>query len=162
MKEGLPQGFTLLPMEDSDAAFVRNCIRESVLASVEGWQRDLAGIWIDDIVALSMQNISQRSMQDEVFVLSAGGKQIGMLWMGVSRDQFTCDPTGYLLGIYVSPSLRNKGFGTMLLEAAEQWCRDRDLLTMTLNAGIPNEPALSLYRKNGYAPQTCVMQKPLQ
>jgi len=81
--------------------------------------------------------------------------------MGVSRDQFTCDETGYVLQVYVEERLRRRGLGKALMGSAEEWCRKKGLFSLTLNVGSVNETAKQLYRSAGLSPRTVVMQKRL-
>ena len=82
--------------------------------------------------------------------------------MGVSRDQYTAEETGYLLGIYVSEELRGRGIGRELVSAAESWCVDKGLYTMQLDVSPCNEPAYSLYGSSGYTVRSAVMTKTLK
>ena len=162
MERTLPNGMVLRPAAPSDAEYISGCIRESVLLSVPEEQRILSNLWIDTIVSVSMREISERRMEDDVMVLTDDSDRAGMLWLGSSNDQFTCDPTGYLLGIYVEPELRRQGIGSMLLEEAEAICREKGYITMTLNVGAPNSAAVSFYDKHGFSTQTFVKQKVLR
>ena len=162
MDRRLPDGMSLSPAEEDDAEYISHCVRESVLVSVPEEQRALSDLWIDAILSISMKEICERRMDDEVYVLWNGDERAGMLWIGASNDQFTCDPTGYLLGIYVEPALRRRGIGSGLLSAAEDICRERGYITLTLNVGAPNETARSFYRHHGFVTQTYVEQKLLR
>ena len=162
MERKLPNGMVLRTALPSDSDYVMHCIRESVLVSVPEEQRVLSDLWIDAIVSVSEKEISEHRMDDHVYVLDDGGSHAGMLWLGSSNDQFTCDPTGYLLGIFVEPGLRRQGIGTMLLDAAEDICREEGYITMTLNVGAPNSGAVAFYDSRGFRTQTYVKQKLLR
>jgi GNAT superfamily N-acetyltransferase len=84
-----------------------------------------------------------------------------MLWMGITADQFTCEETGYLLGIFVIKEERRKGIGKALIGFAENWCRENGLVSMTLNAGSPNRNAIEAYEKLGFSERSRVMRKRL-
>jgi len=87
------------------------------------------------------------------------GERTGILWMGVSRDQFTCEETGYLLGLFVIEEKRGKGLGRSLISCAEEWCKKNGLLSMTLNAGSSNKFAKDLYGRLGFEERSTVMRK---
>lgn len=163
MTDTIGNGFFLREMEDSDKNYVQKCITESILASVSESEAAMADYWIGPIVSISMDNIDRKVMSDEVYILTDdNGEKSGMLWLGVSNDQFTCDVTGYLLGIYVEPELRCTGIGSSLLEYAEKWCGEKGYLSLTLNVSRLNTVAQSLYEKQGFRVQTSVMKKNLR
>lgn len=162
MKLVLDCGLALRPAEASDLPYVAEGVRESLTASVTDAEAALADLWSDTTVAVAMDSLSSRRMGDEVFVLTDGKENKGMLWMGVSRDQYTAEETGYLLGIFVSRDLRGRGIGRELVSAAESWCIDKGLYTMQLNVSECNEPAYSLYTSSGYTVRSAVMTKTLK
>ena len=147
---------------DEDMDYVMSCIRDSIELSIEEGERNLSDLWISTILSISADSISSRRMRDEVFVLKdSDSNYVGSLWLGVSADQFTCEETGYLLGIFVEPSLRCKGIGAALLDFAERWCRDNGYMHLTLNVGWQNESARRFYESHGYRTRSEVRRKEL-
>lgn len=156
------KGYRLLKAAEDDKPFVLSCVKESILASVPKEEAEMQGLWINDILGITSTNLDSGVMENESFVLTDNsGKKVGILWMGKSKDQFTCDDIGYLLGIFVEKRLRGRGLGRSLLEAAEAWCRSMGLMSMTMNVGSVNEKAMALYESSGYVPQTVVMKRQL-
>jgi GNAT superfamily N-acetyltransferase len=49
-----------------------------------------------------------------------------------------------------------------LVRSAENWCRQKGLMTMTLNVGSVNIPATRLYESMGYKCQSTVMRRMLK
>ena len=127
--------------------------------SVPKEEKDLRDLWIDDILQIVSDNMSEGKMENEAFVLKHDDDYAGILWMGISKDQYTCDDIGYLLGLFVEESLRRKGFGRDLVRSAEEWCRSKGLLSMSLNVGSVNSNALALYESMGYKSQSIVMRR---
>lgn len=156
------EGYELLKALPEDMDYVMECIREMILSSVPRDEKDLRDLWIDDILQIVANDISGGKMENEVFKLTSEDGNAGLLWMGVSKDQFTCDDTGYLLGIFVRKDLRGKGLGKELMKAAERWCGANHLITLTLNVGAVNGAAIGLYRKMGYADQSIIMRRHLR
>ena len=156
------EGYELVRAVGEDMDYVLECVREDILNSVPPDEKDLRDLWIDDVLQIASDSIEKGTMRDEVFRLVSGGENAGMLWMGVSRDQFTCDETGYLLGIFVRKDLRRKGLGKELMRAAERWCRTNGLTDLTLNVGASNECAKGLYRRMGYSERSTVMRRMLR
>ena len=161
MKTVLDGGLALRPAVAEDVPYMADCIRETLKASVPPEEAALADFWTDTMTAVALDSLSSRKMQDEAFILTDGNSDKGMLWMGVSRDQYNAEPAGYLLGIYVDPSLRRKGIGKELIACAESWCSDKGLAYMQLDVGSSNEAAAALYASAGYAPRSSVLTKQL-
>ncbi len=152
-------GYSLVKASEEDRDFILDCLRENIVCSVPVEEKDLRDLWIDDIMQIVSDNLDSGRMENEVFKLVSDEGYAGMLWMGVSKDQFTCDDTGYLLGIFVKQELRGNGLGKELVRSAENWCRQKGLMTMTLNVGSVNIPATRLYESMGYKCQSTVMRR---
>lgn len=151
------EGFVLA--ESDDREYILSCMKETILASVAGYEKDLSELWISNIMSIISDGMNNHFMNGETFVLSKDGVKAGMLWIGKSVDQFTCDDIGYLLGIFVEKEFRGMGLGKELIRSAEHWCRCNNLLCLSLNVGAVNIPAVSLYEELGFEPQSFVMRK---
>ena len=162
MKTVLDSGLELRPATSEDIPYIAGCIRETLTASVPDNETEMSELWAGTTVVAALDSMSSRKMEDEVFILTDGTGSKGMLWMGVSRDQYNSELTGYLLGIYVSEELRRRGIGRELIRCAESWCMDRDLLTMQLDVGASNTAALRLYESAGYGVRSSVLSKVLK
>ena len=154
------EGYSLVRAAAEDRDYILECMMDTILCSVPGDEKDLRDLWIDDILQVVSDNMDKGD--SEVFKLISDDGNAGMLWVGVSRDQFTCDLTGYILGIQVRKDLRRKGLGKELIRSAEVWCRDKGLMSLTLNVGSANEAAERLYSKMGYKCQSTVMRRMLR
>ena len=141
--------------------YVLECTKESILRSVDEREAENSEYWMD--ILLSFVSVAlEDAEKNEVFVLKRSDDvRAGMLWMSVSKDQYTCDDTGYIMGIYVEKTFRGKGLGKALLKAAEEWCRVKGLLSLTLNGGARN-PAIRVYEEAGFRERSVVMRKDLR
>jgi len=138
-------------------------MRESILLSVTEKEKEHSDLWMEDILSVTTIALEGNMMRSELFVLEdADGMRRGLLWMGVSRDQFTCEEMGYLLEVFVDEGSRGKGIGKALVGCAEDWCRRNGLLSLTLNVGSPNVLAADIYGRLGYEPRSAVMKKRLR
>ena len=163
--DGIPfdiEGYRLVKAGPEDRDYVMGCMMDTIVNSVPKEEKDLRDLWIDDILGIVSDDMDSGKMENEVFKLVSDEGNAGMLWMGISKDQFTCDDTGYLMGIFVEKGYRRKGLGTELIKSAEQWCRSKGLFSMTLNVGAVNDAAASLYRKAGYEARSVVMKRMLK
>jgi GNAT superfamily N-acetyltransferase len=156
-------GYTLRHAADDDRAFVMDCMKESILLSVPDNEAELSDMWMDDILNVTAIAVDGDMMRSEMYILEDeknGSK--GILWIGISRDQFTCEETGYMLGLFVVGELRGRGFGKALIGCAEEWCRKNGLMSLTLNAGSSNVAAMNVYSRSGFEERSTVMRKRLR
>lgn len=156
------EGYTLEKAGDSDDGYLLDTVAESITESVPRDEAAMSDLWIEDILGIMLETRMSGDMANELYVLrDADGNRAGVLWMGVSRDQFTCDETGFVLQIFVEKALRRRGLGRALMESAESWCESKGLLSLTLNAGCVNDAANRLYASSGFSPRTVIMRKEL-
>lgn len=59
-------------------------------------------------------------------------------------------PVGYLEGWFVVASLRGRGIGRMLLEAAERWAHDKGCREFASDAELHNAQSLAAHRRVGF------------
>ena len=60
------------------------------------------------------------------------------------------DNVGYLEGWFVEEFYRRRGIGGTLVEAAEDWAREKDCEEMASDAEVGNELSLTVHQKLGY------------
>lgn len=63
---------------------------------------------------------------------------------------------GWVYYLAVSPDCRDKGLGRRMMEAAENWLRDRDAPKIQLMVRDDNEQAIGFYKAVGYEIQPVV------
>lgn len=88
-----------------------------------------------------------------VFVLDRGnGKLAGYVEAGERSivDGCVTSPVGYIEAWYVDADVRRSGYGRGLLEAAEQWARERGHSEMGSDALLENEVSHRAHRASGY------------
>ena len=156
-------GYILRSATDGDRPFFVECMKESILLSVNEKERDHSDLWMDDILSVTTIALDGGMMRSELYILEDMNKEKkGILWMGISRDQFTTEETGYLLGLFVNEELRNIGLGKALIECSEDWCRQHGILSITLNVGSENINAELIYDHLGFEARSSVMRKRLR
>jgi GNAT superfamily N-acetyltransferase len=88
-----------------------------------------------------------------VFVLDReNGKLAGYVEAGERSVVDGCDtsPVGYIEAWYVDPDVRRTGFGRRLLEAGEQWARERGHSEMGSDALLENDVSHLAHRASDY------------
>ena len=80
------------------------------------------------------------------------GRLIGFLEASIRPFVEDCetDNVGYLEGWFVEESYRRKGIGGILVEAAEEWAREKDCEEMASDAEVGNELSLTAHQMLGY------------
>lgn len=84
---------------------------------------------------------------------------IGCLWLGAAIDQVTGYRYSHIFLLYVAPAYRRQGIGSALIHQAEAWAKARGERQVGLQVFQHNLPALRLYEKLGYQPQSIWMVK---
>ena len=81
----------------------------------------------------------------------------GFLWIALIATMV--EPfVGYIKNIYVAPRLRGRGYGKMLLEAAEKWFKQKGCTKAALDASVCNAHAVGIYEAAGYEPERYRME----
>jgi GNAT superfamily N-acetyltransferase len=63
-----------------------------------------------------------------------------------------------LASMYVRPSHRGQGTGARLVDAFRTWARDQGAVRMSVTAYASNEGAVRFYRRQGFEPQSMVLE----
>ena len=153
-------GYVLTECDDDD--YFMSCILRTILDSVDERERSLSPLWISDTEFMLREQMRSDRMLSDRFILKKGKENIGALWLAKTRDQFTCETIGYILGIFVEYDFRGRGLGSAMIDSAGEWCTENGLIHLSLNVGSMNESARRLYERKGFLPQSTVMRKLLK
>ena len=88
-----------------------------------------------------------------LFLAYDGEKAIGFAQCQLRHDYVegtNSSPVGYLEGIYVAESHRNKGAARALLEACENWAREMDCSEFASDCELTNEQSLRFHLHAGF------------
>ncbi len=85
-----------------------------------------------------------RSRKNTIFVFEQDNRIVGFARL------FNDEGCFFLKELYVVPETRNKGIGTKLLKACEEFARKHESPNIYLNVVPANELAINFYLKNGY------------
>ncbi|HZR33557.1 MAG TPA: GNAT family N-acetyltransferase [Terriglobales bacterium] len=86
-----------------------------------------------------------RLMQSGLFLVAGEGNRIvGAVYVRIT------DKIGYFAMLAVEPSSQRSGIGRVLLEAAEDYCREHGCTVMTLTTGEFRQELLKYYAHFGY------------
>ena len=93
-----------------------------------------------------------------LLVGESAGQVVGIVWTGPAPRG---GPGWWIYDIEVVPDQRGRGYGRVLLEAAEREILRRGGDTVGLNVFGGNDAARRLYESSGYAITSAQMRKPL-
>ncbi len=88
-----------------------------------------------------------------VFIASTlDDRRVGFVEAGTRTYGEGCEtsPVGYVEGWYVDEDLRGLGIGTRLVEAAEEWARQKGYQEMASDTWLDNEASIYTHLKMGY------------
>jgi ribosomal protein S18 acetylase RimI-like enzyme len=99
--------------------------------------------WAGEIAALAPRG--------EVLVAEAGGRIVGFVRVGPTRDgDEDAETTGELMTIFVAPDLVGRGIGRALIDAARTALRAAGFTAATLWLAVGNERARRFYEADGW------------
>jgi aminoglycoside 6'-N-acetyltransferase I len=119
------------------------------------WLRMRLVLWPDHTVdEMRAEMVTLRADESAAtFVADRGdGTLGGFLEADLRKYADGCDtsPVGYIEGWYVDADLRTQGIGRALVQAAEQWARDRGCVEMGSDTWIDNEVSYRVHLAIGY------------
>lgn len=148
-----------------DWPFIYSLAREAIPYSLSPWRQQpleetmkyreqhLKGFW-----GWIKQTGSQALMAE-----TENGVRIGYLILyPSSREELTGMLQAWVMDVAVAPKWRGRGAGKALFEAAEGYCREKDIAYLGLAVSSHNIKALSLYEHLGFAEERKLMVKQIK
>lgn len=89
------------------------------------------------------------------------GLAVGFVHARESRDSISQEVCGTVPLLAVTPTSQGRGVGRLLMEAAEEWSREKDYRLLHLEVFANNVKAKDFYEDLGFKPETLAMIKPL-
>ena len=105
-----------------------------------------------DNLAVGMGEFRVRT-DAEVFVIErSNGSVAGFVEVGsrLYADGCESSPVGYIEAWYVDPDVRRLGYGRALLNAAEEWARQKGYTEMASDAQLDNLVSHAAHHRAGY------------
>ena len=81
------------------------------------------------------------------FVAKHGGRAVGMCSVAKCFSTFACTDTGVFDDFYIEPAFRRKGVARMLAQAAQNWCKENALASLTVTCAPCDE---GMYQALGF------------
>ncbi len=102
----------------------------------------------------SLTKIQQKQLQKAVregritfFFAKRGYLAVGMCSVAAYYSTFSCSNVGVFEDFYIEPAFRNRGTARKLTEAAQSWCRENDIASLTVCCAACDE---AMYQALGF------------
>ena len=102
----------------------------------------------------SLTKIQQKQLQQAVrvgritfFFAKRGYRAVGMCSVAAYYSTFSCSNVGVFEDFYIEPAFRNRGNARKLAEAAQSWCRENDIASLTVCCAACDE---AMYQALGF------------
>ncbi len=149
------------PATPADRAFVLNLAsrlvdgfeapsHRSKAELIEGDRRALEA-WFDKSQDDRRAEAHSAKADDAMLIAELDGRPAGAAFLVTLVDYFNERPHAHLSVLAVEKSAEGKGVGSALLDACEQWARERGSDRLTLSALVTNARARALYERRGFA-----------
>lgn len=139
----------LLPPEE-ELPFVVEVLRDpkdwQLLKLENSFKTDIG----EDILTEAKKAQLQRAIQEgkiTFFVAKRGTRMVGMCSVANCYSTFSCSDTGVFDDFYLEPAFRGKGVARMLAQAAQRWCNDNGIASLTVCCAPCDE---AMYRALGF------------
>lgn len=131
-------------------------IRKFEPADHAEWLRMRCALWPDcplDEHHCEMANLMSRLAEQAVFVaVRPSGGLGGFVEVSLRSAALGVEsgPVGFVEGWFVDPDIRREGIGRLLIEAAEEWARERGCVEMASDTPVDNTASIAAHRAVGY------------
>ncbi len=130
-------------------------ITVEVLADSEDWQlKKLENGFLKEIGESPTTEEKQEQLAQAIrdgkitfFVAKRGYRAVGMCSVAKCFSTFTCTDTGVFDDFYIEPVFRKKGVARKLAQAAQDWCKENGLASLTVTCAPCDE---EMYRSLGF------------
>lgn len=114
-----------------------------------------------DLLASRKEDLKRFIANDNflVNILTENNETFGIIIAGVHQNDTSS--IGFIYNIYISDNYRNKGYGTMAMNKAIEFCKSKNCNKIALNVGATNTEAIKIYKRIGFQTTTLSMELPL-
>ena len=145
-----------------DWPFIYTLAREAIPYSISPWRKqplDETLKYREQLLKGFWGWIKQTDSQALIAETESGTKIGYLILYPTSREELTGMIQAWVMDLAVSPKWRGRGAGKALLEAAEKYCREKNISYLGLAVSSHNFRALSLYENLGFAEERKLMVK---
>lgn len=123
-----------------EVAETEDSIIVEMLSASEEWQfKKLENDFLQEIGEQALTEEKQERLWRAIregrilfFVAKCGGRVVGMCSVVKSFSTFDCSDLGVFDDFYIEPAFRKRGIARKLARAAQEWCRENSLASLTV------------------------------
>lgn len=96
-----------------------------------GFKREIGE---ESLIKLQQKQLQQAVREGRItfFMAKRGYRAVGMCSVAAYYSTFSCSNVGVFEDFYIEPAFRNRGTARKLAEAAQSWCRENDIASLTV------------------------------
>ncbi len=119
---------------------------------------------IDHTNHVAMELALQQPDPDSTILLAEDENKTpaGFIHLQTQIDYFNGEKTGYISDLAVDRSFEGQGVGRLLLEAAEDWAREKRYRLLSLYVFAGNTRARQVYENHGFQPEVLKYTKVIE
>ncbi len=114
----------------------------------------------EELLAIVRQNRGQ------IFVAEVNAEVVGFVCVRLEHEEgeylSSLVDYAYISDLVVLPSHRGQGYGTALLQKAEEFAHQRGMTMLKIQVLVKNQPATSVYLHAGFRPYELALLKSLE
>ena len=111
-----------------------------------GFKREIGE---EALIKLQQKQLQQAVREGRItfFMAKRGYRAVGMCSVAAYYSTFSCSNVGVFEDFYIEPAFRNRGTARKLAEAAQSWCRENDIASLTVCCAACDE---AMYQALGF------------
>lgn len=140
---------------------ISNCKRENISGVYELLKNELG----KNVSVETLENRIDKMLRDsnyKIFVAEADNETVGFVGLHLGLAFEIDGKVMRIIALAVKEEYQNKGIGTALVKAAEEYAKDNGVTVIGVNSGLQRLPAHSFYEKQGFYKKGYSFIKPLE
>ena len=133
----------------------RSCLQRADVPILLPWIQDFyahEGIPFDPTAAeATVRELTDNPAFGRIYKLLADGAAVGYAVVALGFSLEFGGRSAFLDELYVHPSSRGQGIGTLALRLVQEHCRRLGARSLALEVGLDNAGAEALYRREGFS-----------
>jgi ribosomal protein S18 acetylase RimI-like enzyme len=144
---------------EGDCTFIAGLVSSLLAFGSPAWEdKDALAPGFSEVLARAVRAQDPRSTV--LIAEGTDGTLLGFISLKVTED-VTGSERGHVADLAVTETARRLGVGRALMNAGEQWSRDRGLTVVSLDVWSTNERAQAFYERLGYRVESLHLIKDL-
>lgn len=110
---------------------------------------------------LVTKTLSENLATSVILLAEENARKLGFIQLEEEKEFFSGEAHGYIANLAIAKEAEGKGIGTVLMQAAETWSKERGYRYLSLYVFGTNDHARKFYEKLGYDEDSLKLTKML-